>query len=121
MDLSNYERLEVWKDSMDLVIEIYRITDSFPKTEKYGLVDQIRRAAVSIPANISEGSGRNTIKELIQFLFISKGSMNELNTLLQISLNLNLLSKENYTIYRAKILSLTKRTNNLISSKRNQL
>lgn len=75
-----YEDLIAWRRSMDLVVEIYRCTASFPKQEMYGLVSQRRRAAVSVPSNIAEGKGRYSRKELVQFLFHARGSLLELNT-----------------------------------------
>jgi four helix bundle protein len=86
--INSYKDLIVWQKSIQLVIEIYNITDQFPKAELYGLTSQIRRAAVSIPANISEGSRRGTIKEYRQFLKISFGSGSELETLVEIVKNL---------------------------------
>ena len=72
--MKTHKDLEVWKNSIELVTEIYRITETFPKSELYGLVNQIRRSAVSIPSNISEGAARNHQKEFIQFLYIAQGS-----------------------------------------------
>ena len=86
--------LEVWKVSMDFVVEIYKLTATFPDHEKYGLTSQIRRAAVSIPSNIAEGSARRNSKELIQFLYISLGSVAEIETQLILSKRLNYI-KEN--------------------------
>jgi four helix bundle protein len=77
--------LEVWKQSIDFVTEIYQITKSFPKSEEFGLKSQTRRAVISIPANISEGAARNSTKEFVQFLYISLGSLSEMETLLIIS------------------------------------
>ena len=70
--------LDVWKKSMQIVKKIYKITSKFPDTEKYGLTNQMRRCAVSIPSNIAEGAGRNSKKEFKQFLYISLGSISEL-------------------------------------------
>jgi len=86
--------LEVWKVSIDFVVEIYKLTATFPDHEKYGLTSQIRRAAVSIPSNIAEGSARRNSKELIQFLYISLGSVAEIETQLILSKRLNYI-KEN--------------------------
>ena len=83
--MKTHKELNVWKDSIDLVVDIYRITKLFPKEELYGIVSQIRRSAVSVPANISEGSARNYTKELIRFLRIAQASLSELETLIQIS------------------------------------
>ena len=84
-----YKDLSVWKLGMDLVIEIYKVTMKFPKEELFGLVSQMRRAAVSIPSNIAEGSGRRNTKEYIQFLYIAKGSLLELETQMEIASRLN--------------------------------
>ncbi len=73
-----YEDLEVFKKSHELVLEIYEITKNFPKEEQTRIVNQMIRAAYSIPANIAEGNSRNTTKEYLNFLFISRGSLNEL-------------------------------------------
>ncbi len=78
--MRNHKDLIVWQKSMTLVKELYRITQSFPKEEMYGITSQIRRAAVSIPSNIAEGYGRGHEKELIQFLYIALGSASELET-----------------------------------------
>ncbi|MFV8360212.1 four helix bundle protein [Flavobacterium sp. LS1P3] len=76
----DHKDLDVWKRSMDLVVKVYQITKLFPDTEKYGLSSQMRRAAVSIPSNITEGAARKGDKEFIQFLYISIGSLSELET-----------------------------------------
>ncbi len=83
-----HKRLDVWKISMKLVKRTYLATSGFPKHEAYGLTKQIQRAAVSIPSNIAEGAARQTKKELINFLHIAQGSLSELDTQLDISLNL---------------------------------
>jgi four helix bundle protein len=86
---NSYRDLIVWQKSMQLVREIYIETKNFPKEEMYGLVSQIRRCAISIPSNIAEGRGRNSDKEFIRFLQISLGSVYELQTQLELSLQLN--------------------------------
>ena len=91
--MKTHKDLEVWKNSIELVTEIYRITETFPKSELYGLVNQIRRSAVSIPSNISEGAARNHQKEFIQFLYIAQGSVAELETQLIISQNLQFINE----------------------------
>jgi four helix bundle protein len=87
-----YEDLKVWRRAMDLVLEVYRSTNSFPKQEIYGLTSQMRRAAVSIPSNIAEGKGRFSRKELLQFLFHARGSLLELQTQITIGRELGFLA-----------------------------
>lgn len=83
--MKDHKELDVWKHSVDLVIDVYRLTKEFPKDEIYGLSNQVRRSAVSIPSNISEGAARNTEKEFVQFLYIALGSSSELETQLIIA------------------------------------
>jgi four helix bundle protein len=85
--------LEVWKLSIDLVKKVYQVTHNFPDSEKFGLINQIRRAAVSIPSNIAEGQGRNSTKEFKQFLAISLGSLAELETQLIIAKEIEYLTQ----------------------------
>ena len=94
MYLKSYRELIVWQKSMDLVKNIYRVTSVFPKEEMYGLTSQIRRAAVSIPSNIAEGYGRRTTKDFISFLYISRGSVYELQTQIEICGDLGMIDKE---------------------------
>ena len=81
----NHKNLDVWKKSIALVKDVYNITKGFPDDEKFGIVNQIRRAAVSIPSNIAEGCGRCSDKELLRFLDIANGSLAELETQLIIA------------------------------------
>lgn len=83
-----HKKLDVWKRSIDMVQEIYQLTKTFPKIEEYGLTNQMRRAAISVPANISEGAARQTKKEFIQFLHMAQGSLSELDTHIEIALRL---------------------------------
>jgi len=76
----NHKNLDAWKNSIDLVAEVYKITMTFPKNEEYGIISQMRRAAISVPSNISEGAGRDSKKEYVRFLNISIGSLSELET-----------------------------------------
>lgn len=84
--------LDVWRESMTVATEIYSVTRRFPDDEKFGLVSQMRRATVSIPANIAEGYGRETSGAFIQFLRIAQGSAKELETLIELSKQLGFLS-----------------------------
>jgi len=87
--IMNHKDLEAYKKSMDLVTTIYKLANDFPPEEKFGLTSQIRRAAISVPSNIAEGSARKSTKELIQFLYISLGSLSEVETQLDLSHRLN--------------------------------
>ena len=90
--LKSFTDLEVWKRAHGLVLEVYKLTNPFPRSEQFGVVSQIRRAAYSIPANIAEGFGRRSTKELLQFLAISNGSLEELRYFLILSRDLRYLS-----------------------------
>lgn len=94
MDLRSHRKLEVWKLSMDFVKEIYRLTETFPPSEMYGLTTQMRRAAISIPSNLAEGAARKGTKEFKQFLNIAQGSSSELDTQIELALMLGFIDKE---------------------------
>lgn len=101
-----HKNLEAWKEAISLTTEIYKLTQNFPKDELYGITNQIRRSAVSIPSNIAEGCARQTAKETIQFLHISLGSIAELETQLIISNNLGYTKSIDETI--GKIIHIRK-------------
>jgi four helix bundle protein len=88
----NFKNLEIWKRSRTLVKDIYQLTNGFAKEEKFGLIGQMRRAAISITSNIAEGCGRRSEKELIQFLSVSVGSLCELETQLYLATDLKFTS-----------------------------
>lgn len=92
--MKTYRELIVWQKSMKLVTLIYQIAKNFPKTEKFGLTSQIQRCAISIPSNIAEGYGRNSLNDYIRFLNISNGSLYELQTQIEIAYNLKYIKKE---------------------------
>lgn len=92
--MNNYRELKVWQKSMDLAEKVYQLTKSFPDEEKFGLISQLRRCAVSIPSNIAEGAGRNSNKEFRNFLGIANGSANELNTQLLITERIGYVKEE---------------------------
>ena len=92
--IQSYRDLKVWQEGMNLVETCYRVTKTFPKEETYGMTSQIRRAAVSIPANIAEGYGRKTRGEYIQFLYIAQGSLKELETHLLLAIRVELASEQ---------------------------
>jgi len=84
----NHKDLRVWQSAMLLVEDIYRLTSTFPKEEQFGLTSQMRRAAVSVPSNIAEGSARSGTKELLYFLGVATGSLAELDTQLDLAIRL---------------------------------
>jgi four helix bundle protein len=92
----DYRNLEVWKQGIDVAVEIYSTTAEFPKAELYGMVSQMRRAATSLSTNIAEGVGRDSQQELLRFLRISAGSLNELETLCEVGRRLGLLDPGGY-------------------------
>jgi four helix bundle protein len=92
-----HQRLEAWTSSVDFVTEVYKTTESFPKEERYGLTSQIRRAAISVPANIAEGAGRYSNKEFAHFLSNAQGSASELETELIIANKLGYLDDTSYS------------------------
>ena len=114
----DYKELIVWKRSITLVTDIYQLVKCLPKEELYALSDQIKRCAVSIPSNIAEGSGRNTTKEFIQFLYISLGSASELETQLIIGQNIGFFT--DLDKYFQEINEIRKMLNGLINSLKNK-
>ncbi|MEW6133285.1 MAG: four helix bundle protein [Pseudomonadota bacterium] len=87
----NHRSLNAWQQAMELVVAVYQATSKFPQNEQYGLTSQLRRAAVSVPANIAEGAARNGSKEFLHFLGIAIGSLSELDTLIDLSRQLGYL------------------------------
>jgi four helix bundle protein len=109
-----YTELDVWKQARSLASVIYEITTSYPKTEQFGIISQMRRCAVSIPSNIAEGCGRQHSKETIQFLNISRGSLYELETQLYISKDLAFINEDELNNCLQKIENLGKLINGFI-------
>ena len=107
MELKTHKDLDVWRESMRLAREVYRVTATFPKEELYGLVSQMRRAAVSVPSNIAEGAARASTKEFTQFLYTASGSLSELETQL-------LLAKELGWIPEGEVFELVERVRMMI-------
>lgn len=112
--MKSHKDLDVWKRSIVFVTEIYRITKTFPNKEKYGIINQMRRSAVSVPSNIAEGSARNSRKENIQFLYVALGSLSELETQIIISNNLEYISEELLETFQKEILEIKNMTIGLI-------
>jgi len=103
-----HKKLNAWIKSFEFVKDIYQITEHFPSEEKFGLVSQMRRAAVSVPVNIAEGAARKGSKEFIQFLHIALGSMTELDTLVLLSTELGFINKTESDILVDKLDTIGK-------------
>jgi four helix bundle protein len=95
--MRTHEKLDVWKKSVDFAVAIYKATESFPKEEKFGLISQIRRASVSISANIAEGAARTSTKEFLYFLSNAQGSASEVATEILIAFRLGFLNEKIYS------------------------
>ncbi|MDD5184482.1 MAG: four helix bundle protein [Paludibacter sp.] len=106
--MHNFKKLSVWIKSVDFVTEIYKVTNTFPSNERFGLVSQLQRAAVSVPTNISEGSAKSSNKDFARFLEISLGSTFELETELLVSLNLSYIEQGQYNLLQEKLAELQK-------------
>ena len=119
--METHKDLRVWQQGIELVTSIYMMTKAFPKDEVFGLVSQMRRAAVSVPSNIAEGYARGTDREKLHFLRISSGSMSEIETQLMLSLNLGYISQEVYDELSERVTSVWKQLNALISSLKKRL
>ena len=109
-----FEDLKAWQAAMDLVLNVYNATQSFPKSETYGLTSQLRRAAVSVASNIAEGKGRASDKELVLFLNHSRGSLYEIQTQLMIARRLDYLNSETSDRLFAKSAEVGRLLNGLI-------
>ena len=112
----SFEKLKVWQEAKKLVVDVYHLLDNFPKFEKYALCDQIRRAIVSVPSNIAEGSGRRSLKEQIHFLEISYGSLMETYNQLRIAIDLTYITEESVEAIKPSIDAVAKMINGLSSS-----
>jgi four helix bundle protein len=109
-----HKKLEAWKQPMDLVIEIYRTTENFPGQEIYGLTNQIRRAAVSIPSNIAEGAARQTKKEFTNYLHMAQGSLSELDTQIELARRLGYLDAKSWSALDTRMEQIDKMISGLI-------
>ena len=109
----SFEKLKVWQEAKNLVVEVYHLLDAFPSIEKYALCDQIRRAIVSVPSNIAEGSGRRSLKEQIHFLEISYGSLMETYNQLLIAIDLTYITQESVESIKPRIDDVAKMINGL--------
>lgn len=116
MHVRGYQDLGVWRKSMDLVVECYRVAKRFPGTEIYGLTSQLQRAAVSIPANIAEGQGRSHTREFLNHLSIARGSLMEVETHIQIANRLRYIDNTTLELVIDKTGEIGRMLNGLIQS-----
>jgi hypothetical protein len=109
----SFEKLEVWNDARNLVKMIYLHTDNFPEKERFGLSSQMQRAAVSIVSNITEGVSRSSVKEKIRFVELAYGSLMELYCQLYVSVDLDYLTPDTFTLIKAEIDKIANKANAL--------
>ena len=112
----SFEKLDVWQMAKQLVVEVYHLLDRFPKIENYALCDQIRRAIVSVPSNLAEGSGRKSLREQIHFIEISYGSLMEAYNQLLIAVELTYVDEESVQAIKPTIDNVAKMLNGLRNS-----
>ena len=110
-----HKRLLVWQHSVEFVGSIYQVTACFPPAEQFGLTSQIRRAAVSVPANIAEGLTRATARDKLHFLNIAKASLSELDTLLEITSRIGLLARDKMESMQSEVILIQRLLNGLIN------
>jgi len=115
----SYRNLDVYKLSMKFAYDVYQIVSTFPDFEKFGLSSQLRRAVISVPSNIAEGSGRQYNKEFVQFLFLAKGSLREAMTQLELSKMFGYIDEETFSQIKDQANRLHKMLNRLISRLKN--
>lgn len=116
MAAQNYKDLIAWQKAMDLVVEVYRTTTAFPSEERFGLTNQVRRAAVSVPSNIAEGQGRGPTQDFVRFLCVARGSLQEVETQLILATRLGYLPQERCDRMSDLVVELAKVINGLIRS-----
>ena len=112
----HWSELEVFKKSHELTLEIYKVTENFPKSELFGITSQLRRAAYSVPVNIVEGKSRKNTKELIQFLNIANASLEEVRYFLLLSKDLNYIDKEKHGKLESNCEAISKMLNSFINT-----
>jgi four helix bundle protein len=119
MSSTDFKQLSVWQKSKDLAVDVYKITSSGNISKDYGFIDQIRRAAVSIPSNIAEGNDRESQKEFLRFLYVAKGSLAELQVQLEIAKEIHYIDEEIYSDVNLKCIEISKMLGGLIKSIKN--
>lgn len=117
MKTYSFEKLDVWQESRQLAVKVYKITREFPDEEKFGLVSQLRRSGISIASNIAEGTSRHTASDQVRFYEIAYGSLMELLNQLIISVDLGFMSPENLSLIRSEMDSISFKLSSLRNSK----
>lgn len=115
----SFTKLEAWKQAYEFALKVYKLTDAFPKKEEYRMTSQICRAALSIPSNIAEGKARNSINEYIQYLYIARGSLEEVKCQLMFARDLEYISDDIYNEYREEAENVSKLLMGLIKGLKN--
>lgn len=119
--MGTFKDLLAWQKSLTLAKKVYQVTGNFPTEERFGLVNQMRRCAASIPSNIAEGYGRGSDKELLRFLYVALGSSNELETQLILSLELSFMKEEDSRMLQGLNTEVNKMILSLIYRRKNGL
>lgn len=114
--MNNFKELKIWQEAIEVAVEIYKLTKSFPEDEKFGLVSQMKRSVISISSNIAEGAGRNNKKEFKQFLGIALASACELESQLIVSCKLELINEKELIKQTEKLHYIQNMTNKLINT-----
>lgn len=121
MDERPHKKMDVWKNSMELAAEIYKVTKNFPKEELYGLTSQLRRAAVSVPSNLAEGAARTGPREFLQFINIAQGSLSEIDTQIELSNMLNFIDNKTFNDIQKRLIRISKQLYGLKRSIKNKI
>ena len=111
-----HKKLDLWREAMDMVVELYELTKDFPREEEFGLKSQLRRAAVSVPSNIAEGLTRTTNPDKLHFLNIANGSLSEIDTQIEISFRLKYISNSVKENFERRLITVQKLLSGLIRS-----
>ena len=109
-----HKNLVAWKAALDLMVDVYRETERFPRRDRFGIADQARRAALSVPSNIAEGAARNTKKEFARFLFVAKGSLSELDTQLEVAKKLGYLEANRWSHLDQQLIRIDRLLSGLV-------
>jgi four helix bundle protein len=117
----SYRDVVAWQKAMELVSEVYRVSDNFPRREMYGLARQVRDAAVSVPSNIAEGKGRQTKRDYVQFLYRARGSLLEAQTQLEVARNLQFLDADTFDRIFSQACEAGRVLNGLINNVNGQI